>query len=115
MVLAYLASKVDAPLLLLLIVASLGNTLGALTTYGLGVLAARKYPLHSRLSVRHQKGVERVDHYGPWALLFSWLPIVGDALCFAAGWLRLHFLLSLLAITVGKVMRYSLVIYLSAP
>ena len=26
--------------------------------------------------------------YGYWSLLFSWLPIIGDPLCLAAGWLR---------------------------
>ena len=33
-----------------------------------------------------------VQRWGAAALLFSWLPLVGDALCVAAGWLRLHWL-----------------------
>ena len=112
--LAYLASKPEYSKVALLLVASLGNTLGALTTFGLGHLAAKKYSLQAHLSERHQKGIKKIERWGPWVLLFSWLPVVGDALCFAAGWMKIHFIPSLLAITVGKVIRYGIVISLSS-
>jgi membrane protein YqaA with SNARE-associated domain len=41
----------------------------------------------------------------------SWLPVVGDGLCLAAGWLQLRWLPSLLFIFVGKALRYWLLIY----
>ena len=51
----------------------------------------------------------RVAHWGSPALLFSWLPLIGDALCLAAGWLRLHWLPCLLFMAAGKFARYVLV------
>lgn len=78
-------------------VATLGNTLGGATSYGLGRL------LPNRTQARALTWVRR---YGVAALLLSWLPLLGDALCVAAGWLRLNPWLSLLAIGAGKLARY---------
>ena len=44
--------------------------------------------------------------WGSPGLLLPWLPIVGDPLCFAAGFLRMPFLASLLFIALGKTARY---------
>lgn len=44
-------------------------------------------------------------------LLLSWLPVVGDGFCFAAGWLRLPFWGSLAAIAAGKAARYAAIVY----
>jgi membrane protein YqaA with SNARE-associated domain len=37
--------------------------------------------------------------------------VVGDGFCFAAGWLRLPFLSSLVAIALGKLGRYAAIVY----
>jgi len=42
-------------------------------------------------------------------LLLSWLPLIGDVLCLAAGWLRLNFIKSLFFITLGKFARYFII------
>ena len=47
--------------------------------------------------------------HGAWALLLSWAPIIGDALCLAAGWLRLNVWASTAAIAVGKFLRYGVI------
>jgi membrane protein YqaA with SNARE-associated domain len=47
-----------------------------------------------------------VKRYGAAVLLLSWLPIIGDALCVAAGWLRLNAWYSALYIALGKFARY---------
>ncbi len=39
-------------------------------------------------------------------LLLSWTPVIGDALCVAAGWLRLNPYFSALFIALGKFARY---------
>ena len=39
---------------------------------------------------------------GPWALLFSWLPIVGDPLCSVAGWMKLRLLPCIFYMAIGK-------------
>ncbi len=110
-VLAYLVSQQQIPLVSLVAVATVGNTLGALTTWWLGLWAARKYPAEHLLAGERRNSLLTVQRWGSWALLFSWLPLVGDGLCFAAGWLRLSWFSSLLAIFFGKVLRYIAVAY----
>ena len=111
-VLAYLVSENSNNVIFLVMVATVGNTLGALTTWGLGILAAKKYPVEDMLSEKKQKSLEFVKKWGAWAMLFSWLPVVGDGLCFAGGWLRLSLFFSSVAIFMGKAVRYCLVAYL---
>ena len=87
--------------------ATLGNTLGGLTTYGIGRLIPPR-------NQHAQKLVAMLRRYGAWSLLLSWVPIVGDALCAAAGWLRVPFGWSLLSIAAGKLARYLAVAQLAA-
>ncbi|MBM4206485.1 MAG: DedA family protein [Gammaproteobacteria bacterium] len=108
-VLALLASTGKYHIANLLVSATAGNTLGAMTTWGLGVLAAQKYPVASLLSADKQKALKVVKIKGLWVLFFSWLPVVGDALCFAGGWLKLPLLSAFIVIMVGKFCRYLLV------
>jgi membrane protein YqaA with SNARE-associated domain len=81
-------------------VATAGNTLGAMTSYAIGRLIPNR--------VRH-RSIIYLHRYGYWALLFSWLPLVGDALAVAAGWLRFNAWLALLLFAIGKFARYALV------
>jgi membrane protein YqaA with SNARE-associated domain len=82
-------------------VATVGNTLGALTSYVIGrVLPQTK---------QHIKAVQWLRQWGHAALLFSWLPIVGDALCVAAGWLKINPWWATLSIATGKLARYVVV------
>lgn len=80
-----------------LAVATLGNTLGGMSSYLIG----RLIPQHKQL-----KGTRWVQRYGSPTLLLSWVPIVGDPLCVAAGWLRLNPWLSALFMALGKFARY---------
>jgi len=81
-------------------VATFGNTLGALTSYVVGRLIPNR--------VQH-RSVVALQRYGYWALLFSWLPVIGDALPLAAGWLRLSPWISMAALAAGKLARYLLI------
>jgi len=110
-VLAYLVSQAELSPEVLLLTATSGNTLGAVTTWVLGFFAAIKYPAERLAKPRQQKAVASVRRWGLPILLLSWLPVVGDGFCFAAGWLRLPFWRSLLAITIGKALRYAVVVY----
>jgi membrane protein YqaA with SNARE-associated domain len=111
-VLAYMASTGTYRIDQLLVAATVGNTLGAMTTWGLGMLAAKKYPLATLLSADKQKALATVKSKGLWVLFFSWLPIVGDALCFAGGWLKLPLFSAFLIIMLGKFCRYLVVAWL---
>lgn len=110
-VLAYLVNQAQTPPLVLLAVATVGNTLGALTTWLLGLWTARRYPLESLQDGKRRKAAQSVRRYGVPLLLLSWLPVVGDGFCFAAGWLKLSFLASLVAIALGKLGRYAAIVY----
>jgi membrane protein YqaA with SNARE-associated domain len=108
-VLAYLVSeKIYRPEWLVM-VATAGNTLGAMTTWGLGLLAAKKFPLPGFLSEKQQKALGIIKSNGLWVLLFSWLPLIGDALCFAAGWLNCAWFPVAVLILVGKFARYAVI------
>ncbi len=111
-VLAYLSSEATHSLTLLVAVATLGNTLGAMTSWGIGWLISRRYSAEKLTKKSQQKAVARLQKYGSPLLLLSWLPVAGDPLCVAAGWLRIHWLPSLLFITVGKLLRYVVVVFL---
>jgi membrane protein YqaA with SNARE-associated domain len=82
--------------------ATLGNTAGGMTTYLIG----RLFP--ERTSLR-EKTLDRLRRYGPAATLFAWLPVVGDGLCLAAGWLRVNWIACLAFMATGRLARYVVV------
>ena len=90
--------------------ATTGNTLGACTTYGIGIYGSewvsRKLFRFDGLS--RKRAEMFYAKFGVWSLLFSWLPIVGDPLCLVGGLLRVHFGVFLLLVFVGKLIRYGL-------
>lgn len=98
------------------LVATAGNTCGALTTYAIGLwggpfLVQRVL----RISPASQRQAEvTFGRYGSWALLFSWLPIIGDPLCLVGGILRTRFWRFFLLVAMGKLARYLAVAQLFA-
>ncbi len=97
---------------LLLAVATLGNTLGGMSTWLLGWLLAKRYPLDRPRQAGQQRAVAHLKKWGSPLLLLSWLPVVGDPLCFAAGWLRLNGWIAALFIGAGKAARYAVILFL---
>ena len=96
-------------------IATIGNSLGALTTYGLGFVG-KDFITERLLKIkpdRLKKSERLFKRYGIWSLLFSWLPIIGDPLCFVAGLLRTGMLPFLVPVVVGKSLRYWLVAILA--
>ncbi len=80
-----------------LALATLGNTLGGMSTY----LLARCLP-----AGRLPPQLDPLRRWGSAALMLAWAPVLGDALCAAAGWLRLPWLACLLWMALGKGLRY---------
>ena len=78
-------------------VATLGNTLGGMSSYLIGRIIPQRKDLRALQAVRK---------YGSPSLLLSWVPILGDPLCVAAGWLRLDPWLAALFMGLGKFARY---------
>lgn len=97
---------------ILVFVASIGNSLGSLTSYSLGYIGAKKLT-KIQLGAR---STQWIKNYGVYSLLLSWLPLIGDVLCVAAGFYKLPIWMSTLFITLGKTCRYCIVaaIYLMA-
>ena len=78
-------------------ISTLGNTLGGMVSFGMGWLLPQTQQL---------KHVEKLRRYGTPALLLAWVPLIGDALCLAAGWLRLNWWQAMLFMAIGKFARY---------
>ena len=81
-------------------IATVGNTLGGMTSYWLGRMLPNK---------AEGRAIVWVKKYGIWSQLFSWLPLLGDALCVAAGWMRLNAWQCMLLCAIGKFLRYVIV------
>lgn len=91
--------------------ATAGNTLGACTTYWIGLWGAPMVINKLlRIDARQQEKAEAVyARYGSWSLFFSWLPVVGDPLCLVGGILRVRFVRFFILVLSGKLSRYVLV------
>ena len=83
-----------------LLIATVGNTMGGMVSFGMGFL------LPQALQLKH---VAQVRRYGTPSLLLAWAPLIGDALCVAAGWLRLNPWQAALYMALGKFARYGVI------
>ena len=82
-------------------IATLGNTAGGMTSYAIGrFIPDRKL---------ESKAIAWVRRYGAPVTLLGWLPVIGDALCVAAGWLRMNALAVLAFMVAGRLARYIVV------
>lgn len=92
-------------------VALAGNLLGCLLTFGMGYAGREGYERFQRVKVDLAGAhMQRLQRWGPPALLLSFVPLAGDALVLAAGWLKLPLARSLAWIALGKAARYLLVV-----
>ena len=107
--LAALLLKGGDPLLLVAI-ATLGNLLGAVSTwlvgrYGGDFLIRRCLRIDAETQGRAE---ERYARYGIWSLLLAWMPLIGDPLCLIAGIFRVRLTLFIPLVGAGKLGRYLL-------
>jgi membrane protein YqaA with SNARE-associated domain len=96
----------------LLLVASVGNTLGGLTNYGIGRWVpegalVRWFRIDPAQGERWRALVHR---RGAWAALLCWMPVIGDAIAIALGLFRAPFVPSAMFMFLGKAVRYAIVI-----
>ena len=96
------------------LIAMLGNALGGMTGWCIGrffFFGFEDADVLAWLPERKKEGkaLAWLHKYGYWALLMTWLPLFGDALPIAAGWLRLKALPCFLLIALGKGLRYAVV------
>ena len=90
------------------IVATVGNSLGSLTSYFMGYLGKWEWIekwLHvSREKLERQKA--KIDKYGPILAFLCWLPFIGDVFAIGLGFYRLNFVKCITFIFLGKAARF---------
>lgn len=101
----------DHAIWLLVAIATLGNVLGSIINWGLGLYV-------DHFKDRHwfpvsPDALDRASHwfgkYGLWSLLLAWLPVIGDPLTLFAGVMRVRFIPFLILVTIGKAARYAMI------
>lgn len=118
----YLLHEREYTFLTLLAVATAGNTLGGVVSYAMGGLLERGvmatgWGKHIAAKFSDARGgadgaaLARIRRYGIPVLFFSWMPVIGDPLCIAAGYLRLRFWPSVCMIFSGKLVRYLVLLW----
>lgn len=96
-----------------LISATIGNTLGGATSYYVGHLGKwewiEKYFKITEEKIRSFQ--HRIESYGSWIAILTWLPFIGDPIAIALGFFRITFWKVLVFMLIGKCLRYYLLVY----
>lgn len=90
------------------VVASLGNWLGGMSSYFLGRLGKMEW-IEKYLRVKREKIEtyrERIQKYGDWFAFFSFLPGIGDIIAVASGFFRCRWWIVAISMLLGKFARY---------
>ena len=93
------------------VVATAGNTLGAMTTWAIGLwggpwIMQRWLRISEKDRIRAESWYTR---WGSWSLLMAWAPAVGDPLCLVAGMFNVPLTRFIPLVTAGKAGRYLVV------
>lgn len=89
-----------------------GNVLGSLFNYGVGSLGRPEW-IQKRWRIspeKFEKAQKLIRRFGPWAGFLAWLPVLGSVITIALGFMRANLLFSMLAISMGKYLRYLLLL-----
>jgi Predicted membrane protein len=92
-----------------LVVGSLGNWLGGVTTYWLGRLAKWEW-IEKVFKVKPEtleKQKKYIDKYGVWLALLSWVPGIGDVIALALGFYKSPAVWTIFLLLVGKFARFA--------
>jgi membrane protein YqaA with SNARE-associated domain len=90
-----------------ILIATIGNSLGGLTNYFLGLLGNPKWLKRVGMSEEKIQSFEgRVQKYGYWLAFFSWMPFIGDPMTVALGFFRASFWRVAFLVILGKFLRY---------
>ena len=100
---------------LLIFFASLGNILGSIVNWYLGIYITQFedknwFPFKKK---QLDKASSWYLKYGKWSLFLSWVPIIGDPITIVAGIFRIHLIIFLTIVSISKVLRYIFVGYIA--
>ena len=97
----------------LIIYGTTGNVLGGMFNYTVGRMGKLEW-IEKYLHVK-QKDMDRATRFmagrGAWMGFFAFVPVLGSAITIVLGLMRANLPISLLSITLGKFLRYVLLIY----
>ena len=94
-----------------LTIATIGNSLGGITNYGIGKLGNPKWLQKLGINeLKLQKYNRNIAKYGSWLALLSWIPVIGDPLVIGLGFFRVSFTKVLILLVLGKFLRYLLIV-----
>ncbi|MCF0243539.1 MAG: DedA family protein [Bacteroidaceae bacterium] len=97
----------------LIIYASIGNVAGGMFNYYIGRLGNLEW-IEKYLHVK-KKDLDRAERFmaghGAWMGFFAFVPILGSAITIALGLMRANLTISIISITLGKVLRYIMLVY----
>lgn len=107
--------KLDFNPHLVLIVATLGNTLGSLSTYALAYFGKEKI-----LEKYFSKSLKKLENFnanfskfGSVFAFLSFLPLIGDLFALGLGFAKYSFLKTIFFILLGKLSRYAFIIFIA--
>jgi len=97
----------------LIIYGTIGNVLGGFFNYSVGRMGRLDW-IERYLHVK-KKDLDKAERFmagrGAWMGFFAFLPILGSAITILLGLMRANIPISLLSISIGKFLRYVLLIY----
>ena len=97
----------------LAIYGTIGNVLGSLVNYGIGRMGKMEW-IEQYLHVS-KKDLDRAERFmagqGAWMGFFAFVPIIGSAITIALGLMRANLLITTISITLGKIVRYPILIW----
>ncbi len=97
----------------LILYGTVGNVVGGMVNYGLGRLGRMEW-IERYLHVSRES-LDKAERFmagrGAWMGFFAFLPLLGSAITIALGLMRANMPISIISITIGKFLRYVLLVY----
>lgn len=97
----------------LVIYGTIGNVAGSMFNYGVGRLGRPEW-IERYLHVKKEnldKAQRFMAGHGAWMGFFAFLPVIGSAITITLGLMRANLFITLLSITLGKALRYAILMY----
>lgn len=97
----------------LMVYGTVGNVLGSVFNYSVGRLGKLEW-IEKYLHVS-RSDLDKAERFmagrGAWMGFFAFLPVLGSAITVALGFMRANIVISFVSITLGKIVRYLILIY----
>ena len=96
-----------------LLSATVGNVMGGMTCYWMGSLGNEEWIVrYAHVSKEKLARAQRfLEGHGAWFAFFAFIPILGSAITVALGLMHANKVITVIAMTIGKILRYALLIW----